>query len=187
MVQRLQKVTFSQASCPVFVSYDMVIMRQTQYRIMWKILITLILAVAVCQFGFAETEGPMVVVFYKEGCPDCQRLDELLDALLAQHEELTIAHYEITEPDSQELLSRLSFAYGILDTNYPIVFVGDEAFVGVSRAKELRVRSAIVECISRNCPSPLSHLKETGLSWNHVFLLVGLALFLLLLLLPQQE
>jgi len=153
---------------------------------MWSFLTAFMLAVVVCQFGFAETDGSMVVVFYKEGCPDCQRLDELLDGLLVQHEELTVSHHEITDPSSQDLLSHLSFAYGVLDTNYPILFVGDEAFVGVSRSKELEVRSAIVECIARDCPSPLSRLKDTGLSWNHVFPLVGLALFLLLLL-PQQE
>ena len=144
-----------------------------------------ILVLTAFHIACAASEDPMVVVFYKEGCPDCRRLDELLDGLSSQHTDLTIDHYEISDPDAQELLSRLSFSYGVLDTNYPIVFVGDKAFVGVSRAKELDVRTAIVECISRSCPSPL--LKETSLSWNHVFIALGVGMFLLLVLLLRQQ
>jgi len=134
----------------------------------------------------AASQDPLVVVFYKEGCPDCQRLDELLDGLSSQHSDLTIGHYEISAPGAQDLLSRLSFSYGVLDTDYPIVFVGGKVFVGVSRAKEVDVRTAFLDCIARGCPSPLSRLKETSLSWDHVVIALGVAVFLLLLLLPRQ-
>jgi len=134
----------------------------------------------------AASEDPMVVVFYKEGCPDCRRLDELLDGLSSRHSDLTIGHYEISDPGAQDLLSRLSFSYGVLDTDYPIVFVGEKAFVGMSRAKDLDVRTAVLDCIARSCPSPLSHIKETSLSWDHVFIALGVGMFLLLLLLPRQ-
>lgn len=154
-------------------------------RILLTSLLTSILVLTAFHSACAAPEDPMVVVFYKEGCPDCRRLDELLDGLSSQHSDLTIDHYEISDPDVQDLLSRLSFSYGVLGTNYPIVFVGDKAFVGMSRAKELDVRTAVLECIARSCPSPLSRLKETGLSWNHVFIALGVGMFLLLLLLPR--
>ena len=133
----------------------------------------------------AASEEPMIVVFSKEGCPDCQRLDKLLDGLASQHTQLTIAHYEISDTGAQDLLSRLSFSYGVLDTDYPIVFVGDKAFVGVSRAMEVAIRSAVLECITRGCPSPLTRLSETSLSWDHVFIALGVGMFLLLVLFPQ--
>ena len=151
-----------------------------------SILFVGILMLTAFHIAAAASEDPMVVVFYKEGCPDCQRLDELLDGLSSEHSDLTIGHYEISTPEAQDLLSRLSFSYRVLDINYPIVFVGDKAFVGVSRAKELDVRTAVLDCIARSCPSPLSHLKETSLSWNHVVIALGVAMFLLLLLLPRQ-
>lgn len=146
-----------------------------------------ILVLTAFHIACAASEDPTVVVFYKEGCPDCRRLDELLNGLSSQHSDLMIGHYEISDPGAQDLLSHLSFSYGVLDTNYPIVFVGDKAFVGVSRARELDVRNAIVECISRSCPSPLSRLKETSLSWNHVFIALGVGMFLLLVLLLRQQ
>jgi len=144
-----------------------------------------ILVLAAFHIAAAASQDPLVVVFYKEGCPDCQRLDELLDGLSSQHSDLTIDHYEISDPDAQDLLSRLSFSYGVLDTDYPIVFVGEKAFVGVSRAKEVDVRTAVLDCIARSCPSPLSRLNETSLSWNHVVLALSIGVFLLLLLFPQ--
>jgi len=149
-------------------------------------LLTAILVLTAFHSGYAASQDPMVVVFYKEGCPDCQRLGELLDGLSSQHGGLTIGHYEISDPGAQDLLSRLSFSYGVLDTNYPIVFVGEKAFVGVSRAKDLDVRTAIFDCIARSCPSPLSRIKETSLSWDHVVIALGVGMFLLLLLLPRQ-
>jgi len=149
-------------------------------------LLTAILVFTAFHIAAAASKDPMVVVFYKEGCPDCRRLDELLDGLSSQHSDLTIGHYEISDPGAQDLLSRLSFSYGVLDTDYPIVFVGEKAFVGVSRAKELDVRTAILDCIARSCPSPLSRLNETSLSWDHVVIALGVGMFLLLLLLPRQ-
>jgi len=44
----------------------MFIVRQMKTRKLWTLLPGLILAFVVCQIGFAETEGPMVVVFYQE-------------------------------------------------------------------------------------------------------------------------
>jgi len=149
-------------------------------------LLTAILVLTAFYIAAAASQDPMVIVFYKEGCPDCRRLDELLDGLSSQHSDLTIGHYAITAPGAQDLLSRLSFSYGVLDTDYPIVFVGEKAFVGVSRAKDLDVRTAVLDCIARSCPSPLSRLKETSLSWDHVVIALGVGMFLLLLLLPRQ-
>ncbi len=146
-----------------------------------------ILVLATCHLAIATSEGPMVVVFYKEGCPDCGRLDELLDGLSSQHSDLTIGHHEISDPEAKDLLSRLAFSYGVLDTKYPIVFVGEKAFVGVSRARELDVRSAVLDCLAHSCPSPLSRLKETSLSWDHVVFASGVAVFLLLLLLSRVQ
>jgi len=149
------------------------------------LLLAAVLAFTAFHIAAAASQDPLVVVFYKEGCPDCQRLDKLLDGLASQHSQLTIGHYEISAPEAQDLLSRLSFSCGVLDTNYPIVFVGEKAFVGVSRAKEVDVRTAVLDCIARSCPSPLSRLKETSLSWNHVVIALGIGMFLLLLLFPQ--
>ena len=149
------------------------------------LLLAAVLAFTAFHIAYAASEEPMVVVFSKEGCPDCQRLDKLLDGLASQHTQLTIAHYEISDTGAQDLLSRLSFSYGVLDTDYPIVFVGDKAFVGVSRAKEVAIRSAVLECITRGCPSPLIRLSETSLSWDHVVIALGIAMFLLLVLFPQ--
>ena len=149
------------------------------------LLLAAVLALTAFHIAAAASENPMVVVFNKEGCPDCRRLEELLDGLASQHSQLTIGHYEISDPGAQDLLSRLSFSYGVLDTDYPIVFVGEKAFVGVSRAKEIAVRSAVLDCIARNCPSPLSRLSKTSLSWDHVVIALGIGMFLLLLLLPE--
>jgi len=148
------------------------------------VLITLILAVAVCQFGFAETEGPMVVVFHLEDCPDCARMEAVLEELLATYPSLSISYYEANEPSASALLEQLSDAYRVLFVDYPLIFVGEDAITGAGRAKEIRLRTAIETCIASGCPSPLSRAREKAVYWHQrVFLVGAISLFVLLLLL----
>jgi len=73
--------------------------RQTKTSPRWIVLfLAAVLVLAAFNIAWATPEDPMVVVFYKEGCPDCRRLDELLDGLSSQHSDLTIGHYEISGP-----------------------------------------------------------------------------------------
>lgn len=127
-----------------------------------------------------ETAQPAIVVFYEEGCPDCVRMDELLEELLTEHPDLTVARYEITAPGVLGLMGALSAAYGIEGTDVPIILVGEEAIVGAGRAEEIRLRAAIENCLAVGCPSPLARVEESRILWMDVGVLTGfVALFFL--------
>jgi thiol-disulfide isomerase/thioredoxin len=144
----------------------------------------LALAIAAIAFPQAETKTetaqPAIVVFYEEGCPDCVRMDELLEELLTEHPNLTVARYEINAPGALGLMGGLSAAYGIEGTDVPIVLVGEEAIVGAGRAEEIRLRTAIENCLAVGCPSPLARVEESRIPWRDVGVLTGfVALFFL--------
>lgn len=141
-------------------------------------------AIASIAFPQVETEPqtaqPVIVVFYEEGCPDCVRMDELLEELLTEHPNLTVARYEINAPGASDVMRGLSTAYGIEGTDVPIVLVGEEAIVGAGRAEEMRLRTAIEDCLALGCSSPLSRVEESRIPWRDVGVLTGfVALFLL--------
>ncbi|MEW5826691.1 MAG: cytochrome c biogenesis protein CcdA [Candidatus Bipolaricaulota bacterium] len=71
-----------------------------------------------------------IVVFYEEGCPHCERLEENLAALAPRFPDLEVLHYEIHDPEAQGLLTRLLVSYGVEIGSVPIAFVGDVALVG---------------------------------------------------------
>ncbi len=131
-----------------------------------------------------NTSAPMIVVFYEDGCPHCVTMEGLLDELLAGHEEVPVARYEINAPGSSALLWKLSAHYGIVATQVPVIFVGDQAIVGAGRAQEINLRTAVGDCIQLGCPSPLDYV-EGGKAVLKDILIVGafVGLFIALLIL----
>jgi len=130
-------------------------------------------------FGARAQDGPDVVVFYREGCHDCDRMDRILEEMHAGNPSLSVRHIEEGDPDG-ELLWALSAEYGIFPTNFPVIFVGDEVIVGVGLDKELRLRSALEACLRRGCQSPLDRLSGPQIPWR-AYLVAGLIAVVLLL------
>ncbi len=154
--------------------------------IMTTCILATFLALAIASIAFPqvetkpETAHPIIVVFYEEGCPDCVRMDELLEELLTEHPNLTVARYEINAPGALGLMGGLSAAYGIEGANVPIILVGEEAIVGAGRAEEMRLRAAIENCVTLGCSSPLARVEKSSIPWRDVGVLTGfVALFLL--------
>jgi len=111
-------------------------------------------------------------------------MEELLDDLLVGHPEIEVARYEIDARGSTAILRRLSAHYKILATQVPVIFVGDKAIVGAGRAQEFALRTAVNDCVTYGCPSPLDYVKPAVIPWKD-FLWLGLlagAVILFLLL-----
>ncbi|MBN1858905.1 hypothetical protein JW848_06845, partial [Candidatus Bipolaricaulota bacterium] len=108
----------------------------------------------------------------------------VLDELEAEHPELTVGAYEITQPGNLDLLDDLASRFGVFSLSVPIVFVGqDTIVVGAELAQRLELRTAVEACLSQGCRSLLDAPPSTGLGVD-LWILVGLtALFALLYLL----
>jgi len=132
----------------------------------------------------SRTVRPQIVVFYANGCPDCARMEEVLNALLVGHPEIEVARYEIHAPGSTALLWRLSTHYKILATQVPVIFIGDKAIVGAGRAQEFALRAAVDDCVTLGCPSPLDYVEPVAFPWKDLLwlgLLAGAFTFFFLL------
>ena len=132
----------------------------------------------------AHGADPLVVVFREEGCPDCARMQTVLDGILAEHPDLAIAYHEISEPGASDLLWRMSLAYGALATRVPAIFVGDRVIIGAGRAEELTLRETIEGCLAAACPSPMVRAQGFVFPWRDLLIVgafVGLLVVFLLL------
>ena len=130
-----------------------------------------------------DASAPLIVVFYEEGCPNCVRMEGLLDELLVGHEDVPVARYEINTPGSSALLWELAAHYGIVATQVPVIFIGDQAIIGGGRAQEFNLRTAVGDCIQLGCPSPLEYV-QGGQAVLRDLLIVGafVGLFIALLI-----
>ncbi len=170
------------------------------------LLLTLVIGLAIAVGGYAaqvqttshvaatahvQTEShitaPQIVVFYKTGCSHCTHMEEVLTALLYKHPNIKVAQYEIDSPGARGLLNRLAVHYKILPTQVPVVFVGDKAIVGwTSRTQESALGTAISDCVTQKCPSPLDYASGPTLPWND-FMWLGVILGVFLVLLFIQR
>ena len=108
--------------------------------------------------GCTSSKKPVIVVFYKDDCPDCRRMKESLQNLLAAHPDLVVAYYNMDDIEAQKLLRKLSPRYKLgMTTSYdvPVILVGETAIVRAGRTQEIELAAAIKACVSGDCPSPL--------------------------------
>lgn len=145
-----------------------------------RVVVAVALAVAVVGplcLAAADAEDPAVVVFYREGCEDCLRMEPVLKELEASYPTVGFRYIEGSDADAP-LMWSLAAAYGVVPSGFPVIFVGKQAIVGASRANELLLRSAVEACARSHCASPLGVLRPSGIPWLTI-LLVGLAALVL--------
>jgi thiol-disulfide isomerase/thioredoxin len=134
-------------------------------------------AVSATSLWAAATQDPTVVVFYQDGCEDCLRMEPVLKELETQYPGVLFRYIEWGDRDAS-LMWKLAAAYGIVPLHFPVIFVGETAVVGASRANELLVRSSVQACASSACPSPLDSIRSPSIPWLTI-LLIGLAVLAL--------
>ena len=148
-----------------------------------KSLVALLAILCICLIAsfivVSAPADPILVVFYEEGCPSCEEMDELLAGMMIDAPETAIARYEITEAGSLELLAALAKIYGIeIPSTVPIVFVGDDVVIGMGRTQEFSLRNAIGDCLSIGCETPIARLPISQLRADLPRLALFVAIFL---------
>ncbi|MFC2095917.1 hypothetical protein ACFLSW_05730 [Candidatus Bipolaricaulota bacterium] len=144
-------------------------------------LVSVLLSICILAAGLAhaaDTE-PIIIVFYEEGCPSCEEMDAFIAGMTTDAPESAIARYEISSPESMELLTSLSRAYEIdVPTAVPIVFVAEDVIIGMGRTQEFSLRNSIGDCLSLGCESPIARLPRSQLRTDLPKLALFLAIFL---------
>jgi len=130
----------------------------------------LVLGLAQSVYG-ATDQQPIIVIFYEEGCPSCVQMEAIVEEYVQEHPSLFVSRYELTQPDSLELLERLCEAYDVSEKTVPIIFVGNYVILGAERAAEMNLRSEIEKCLMIDCLSPLERITKGGISWEDVYIL----------------
>jgi len=129
----------------------------------------------------AADSDPIVIVFYEEGCPSCEDMEDLLAGMMIDEPETAIVRYDITKSESMELLIALAKAYDVeVPSIVPSVFVGEDVIIGMGRTQEFSLRNAIGDCLSLGCESPIARLPLSQLRADLPRLALFLALFLAL-------
>ncbi len=102
----------------------------------------------------------IIYLFWKEGCPYCEKEKEFLSSLKKKYPKLEIRDYEVlSNIASRELLMTMSKSYGINLSGVPVTFVGDKGIVGFDSDVANQIEDTIKTCLKKVCPDPLFYKK----------------------------
>ncbi len=128
--------------------------------------------------------------FWSRGCPECAVMSTFLEGLQERYPELEIRRHEVLyDSDNWRLMKGMADAYNKDTTRVPMVFVGDEATVGVGANVELVIEEEVARCLEVGCPSPMERVGEVR--WRpsplELALAAGVVVVVLLILLDLSE
>ncbi len=155
--------------------------------VMCSVILALVFSgcVSIACSALAE-DDPLIVLFYSHDCASCEEMDEFLTLMTFGEPESVIARHELSEPESAQLLSSLSRAYGIeAPSIVPVVFIADEVFIGYEGlTQETAMTKPIGDCLANpvqyGCESPIAKLPRTQIQRDLPRLAWMLAVFLAL-------
>jgi len=127
------------------------------------VLYLLFLSTILVLFSSAYAFSVELLFFYEKGCPECAKVNDLLQKRIKPNYPVAIKAYEIHEPGNAALLMNLARAYeakDIIKKGTPAVFIGENAFQGSSRAIQRKIEEAVRASLRAEIPSPMSRLQE---------------------------
>jgi cytochrome c biogenesis protein CcdA/glutaredoxin len=100
-----------------------------------------------------------IYLFINDNCPQCEALLPFIEKI-AQKYNLDLEIYNVKDKGNLELYNKLQQFYGLNYSGFPMVFLGNTYLVGDERIKD-NLENIIKECLRKNCPCPVSELKQT--------------------------
>ncbi|MEI7857470.1 MAG: cytochrome c biogenesis protein CcdA [Methanomicrobiales archaeon] len=104
--------------------------------------------------------------FYGQGCPHCERVKPVIDALAVKYPQVQLKTYEIYfNTTNQKMFKEFLTRYGVTEEGVPTLFIGDRALVGETAIKtQLEDRIVWYTHNSSECPATFN--KVGGLPYD---------------------
>jgi len=102
-----------------------------------------------------------VYFFWGEGCPHCAEMKQFFSALQERYP-IELVSLEVYYNDTnRELLYKFFDAYNVKIKAVPVVFIGNESFLGFSDVIADQIESKISYCTSYGCISPYDYVMSS--------------------------
>jgi cytochrome c biogenesis protein CcdA/glutaredoxin len=106
------------------------------------------------QFVSAENNDIEVHLFYGQGCPHCGAAIEFLESL--EYQNLNVVKHEVYFDDTErKLFLQVANSYNQETQGVPMIFVGENYFVGFDNKIGENIEKSINYCFENKCINPL--------------------------------
>lgn len=115
-------------------------------------LLLLIGAVVQAQGQDGAADGPVIYLFWGDGCPHCAREKEYLKDLLRHYPDVTLREFEVWySTENQQLLKTFGDVFRFEPGSVPTTFIGDRYWVGFGQNTGLEFVSTLEICKTGVC------------------------------------
>jgi thiol-disulfide isomerase/thioredoxin len=123
------------------------------YRILLAIVLVLLIGAAVqAQAQDTAADGPVIYLFWGDGCPHCAREKEYLNDLLRHYPDVTLREFEVWySAENQQLMEKFGDAFGFDPGSVPTTFIGSHYWVGFGQNTGMEFVSTLEECKTGAC------------------------------------
>jgi cytochrome c biogenesis protein CcdA/glutaredoxin len=104
-----------------------------------------------------------IYLFYGQGCPHCEQVKPVIDALAVKYPQVQLKTYEIYfNTTNQEMFQEFLSRYGVTEPGVPTLFIGDRALIG-EMAIRTELEDRIIWYTTNPAVCPLAFSKTGGL------------------------
>jgi cytochrome c biogenesis protein CcdA/glutaredoxin len=122
---------------------------------MKRSILFLIVLIFCIQF-VSSSENVDVHIFYGQGCPHCGTAIEFLDNLEYQNFQI-IKHEVYFDENERDLFLKVTSYYGQEAEGVPMIFVGDDYYIGFNSKIGENIKENIEYCFANECEDSLSN------------------------------
>lgn len=115
----------------------------------------------------AQAEVVRIQVFWRNGCPHCERLRDFLDRLVARQPEVAVDYHEVgSSAANRDLLARLAGQLGADRIAVPFTVVGDRHWIGYfdDASTGAEIEAAAAACRASGCPDRVASLRDAAVA-----------------------
>jgi thiol-disulfide isomerase/thioredoxin len=119
-------------------------------RILLAIVLVLLIGVAIqAQAQEPAADGPVIYLFWGNGCPHCAREKEFLNDLLRHYPGATLREFEVWySAENQQLFERFGEAFRFKPGSVPTTFIGNRYWVGFGQNTGSEFVAMLEQCKS---------------------------------------
>ncbi|HWQ46279.1 MAG TPA: hypothetical protein VN376_05395 [Longilinea sp.] len=106
----------------------------------------------------SDPQEAVIVVFWGEGCNNCESEFNYLDQLQSFYPTLRVVRYEVlNDTAGRELFYEIADTYGFEPRNVPTTLIGNRYWIGFNPDSQSEMVDTLELCLQNGCPDPVEN------------------------------
>jgi len=116
-----------------------------------KVIVLALFAALLC-ISLIHSDKVNLYLFYKDGCPYCEKEKAFLSEIAPKYPDLKITMFEVFFNESnRELFRKAAEGFGVPNTGVPVTFIGNDSWIGYTDEYGKDMENTTIFCSNNAC------------------------------------